>query len=135
MVNNWHGIGNTTADAEVRYTDGGTAVANFTVAINEKWKDKDGNPKEKAEFIKVVAFGRLAEVCGEYLKKGKQTYVSGSIQTRSWDKDGEKKYMTEIKANVVQFLSSKGEKTEQQHEDPDVAPEVGIDEDSDIPFN
>jgi single-strand DNA-binding protein len=97
-------IGNLTADPEVRYTPGGQAVANFTVATNESWKDKDGNKKEQAEFHRCVAWGRLAELCGEYLAKGRKVYVEGRLQTRSYDKDGVTRYVTEIKAQDVQFL-------------------------------
>jgi single-strand DNA-binding protein len=101
-------IGNLTADPEVRYTPGGQAVANFTVATNESWKDKDGNKKEQAEFHRCVAWGRLAELCGEYLAKGRKVYVEGRLQTRSYDKDGVTRYVTEIKAGDIQFLDGGG---------------------------
>jgi len=102
-------IGNLGGDPEMRYTQGGTAVANFSVATNEKWKDKDGNQQERVEWHRIVAFGRLAEVCGEHLTKGKQIYVEGRIQTRSWeDKDGQTRYATEIVASNMKMLGQKG---------------------------
>lgn len=97
-------VGNLGADPEIRYTPGGTAVANFRLATSET-RLKDGQKETKTEWHKIVAFGKLAEICGEYLSKGKQVYIEGKIQTRSWDdRDGNKKYMTEIIANVMQML-------------------------------
>src|SRR3989339_1491567 len=102
-------IGRLGRDPEIRYTPGGVAVANFSVATSEEWKDKESNEKkERTEWHRIVAFGKLGEICGEYLSKGKQIYVEGRIQTRSWeDKDGNKKYTTEIVASDVQFLDRK----------------------------
>lgn len=102
-------IGRLGRDPEIRYTPGGVAVANFSVATSEEWKDKESNEKkERTEWHRIVAFGKLGEICGEYLSKGKQIYVEGRIQTRSWeDKDGNKKYTTEIVASDVQFLDKK----------------------------
>ncbi len=101
-------IGNLGADPEIRYTPGGTAVANFRLATSETRVNKDGNKETKTEWHRVVTFGKLAEICGEYLAKGKQVYIEGKIQTRSWDdKDGNKKYMTEIVANTMQMLGGK----------------------------
>lgn len=98
-------IGNLGADVEMRYTPGGTAVANFRMATAESYKDKDGNKQTKTEWHRIVAFGKLAEICGEYLSKGSQVYIEGKIQTRSWDdKDGNKKYTTEIVASQMQML-------------------------------
>ncbi len=102
-------IGNLGSDPEVRYTQGGAAVANFNIATNEKWTDKQGQPQERTEWHKIVVWGRVAENCGKYLSKGRQVYIEGSIQTRDWeDKDGNKRYTTEINARNVQFLSSGG---------------------------
>ena len=82
-------VGRLGGDPEIRYTPSGAAVANFTVATSENWKDKDGQKQEKTEWHKIVAFAKLAEICGEYLHKGKQVYIEGRIQTRKWeDKDG-----------------------------------------------
>lgn len=102
-------IGRLGADPEVRYTPGGAAVANFRMATSENWT-KDGEKQERTEWHKIVAFGKLGEICGEYLVKGKQVYIEGRIQTRSWeDKDGNKRWMTEIVASSMQMLGSPGE--------------------------
>ena len=101
-------LGNLGADPEIRYTPGGTAVANFRLATSETRVNKDGQKETKTEWHRIVAFGKLAEICGEYLAKGKQVYIEGKIQTRNWDdKDGNKKYMTEIVANVMQMLGGR----------------------------
>jgi single-strand DNA-binding protein len=102
-------IGRLGSDPEVRYTPSGVAVANFSVATSEEWKDKDsGEKKERTEWHRIVAWRRLGEICGEYLSKGRQVYVEGRIQTRSWDdRDGNKKYTTEIVASDIQFLGSR----------------------------
>jgi single-strand DNA-binding protein len=104
-------IGNLGKDPEVRFTGPGNAVANFTVATNEKWTDKaSGQPQERTEWHRVVVWGKQAEHCGQYLKKGRPVYVEGRIQTREWtNKDGVKQYTTEIVANQVVFLGSKGD--------------------------
>jgi len=102
-------IGRLGSDPELRYTPDGTAVANFSIATSEEWKDKNsGEKKERTEWHRVVAWRKLGEICGEYLAKGKQIYVEGRIQTRSWeDKDGNKRYTTEIVASDIQFLGVK----------------------------
>lgn len=99
-------IGNLGKDPEVRFTPGGQAVANFNIATSESWNDKTSGQKvEKTEWHRIVVWGKLAELCGEYLKKGRQCYVEGRLQTREWtDKEGVKKYTTEVVANTVQFL-------------------------------
>jgi single-strand DNA-binding protein len=102
-------IGNLGRDPELRYTQGGAAVANFTVATNEKWRDKDGNNQERTEWHRVVVWGRTAENCAQYLHKGSSVYVEGRLQTREWeDKDGNKRNTTEINALNVQFLGGRG---------------------------
>ena len=102
-------IGRLGQDPDVRYTQSNTAVANLSVATSERYKDKSGEWKENTEWHRVVAWGRLAEICQEYLKKGSQVYIEGPIQTRSWeDKDGQTKYTTEIKALTMTMLDSKG---------------------------
>lgn len=99
-------IGNLGADPEVRYTKSGSAVSNLSVATNEKWTDKSGQRQERTEWHRVVVFGKTAENCSKYLKKGRQVYVEGRIQTNDWeDKDGNKRYTTEIVAQNVTFLS------------------------------
>ena len=102
-------IGRLGQDPEVRYTPSGVAVANFSIATSEEWKDKDsGEKREQTEWHRIVAWRRLGEICGEYLSKGRQVYIEGRLQTRSWDdRDGNKKYTTEIVASDVQFLGSR----------------------------
>lgn len=102
-------IGRLGKDPEIRYTTGGMAIANFSIATSEEWKDKESNEKkERTEWHRIVAFGKLGEICGEYLSKGKQVYIEGRIQTRSWDdKEGNRKYTTEIVASDMQFLDRK----------------------------
>lgn len=101
-------VGNLGKDPEMRYTPGGLAVCNFSLATTEKKKDKEGKLQEKTEWHKVVVFDKLAEICGQYLSKGKQIYIEGRIQTRAWDdKAGVKRYTTEIVANTMQMLGHK----------------------------
>lgn len=101
-------VGNLGGDPELKYTGSGTAVCNFTIATNESYKDSDGNMVDKTEWHRIVAWGRLAEICGEYLKKGRQVYIEGQLQTRSWeDKDGNTRYTTEVKAREMQMLGSR----------------------------
>ncbi|MBI2412907.1 MAG: single-stranded DNA-binding protein [Deltaproteobacteria bacterium] len=102
-------IGNLGADPEIRYTPSGMAVANFRIATSETRNTKDGQKETKTEWHRIVTFGKLAEICGEYLEKGKQVYIEGKIQTRNWeDKDGNKRFTTEIVANDMRMLGSKG---------------------------
>ncbi len=101
-------IGRLGKDPEIRYTQDGRAVANFTVATNEEWKDKNtGEKKERTEWHRIVAFGKLGEICGEYLAKGRLVYLEGRLQTRSYEQDGVTKYTTEIVASDMQMLESK----------------------------
>ncbi len=102
-------VGNLGKDPEMRYTPGGVAVANITIATSDSWKDKQsGEQQERTEWHRVVFFNRLAEVVGEYLKKGSQVYVEGRLQTRKWqDQGGQDRYTTEIVANEMQMLGSK----------------------------
>ncbi|MGI9250372.1 MAG: single-stranded DNA-binding protein [Pseudohongiellaceae bacterium] len=102
-------IGNLGSDPEVRYTQNGNAVANVTVATSESWKDKNtGEQRENTEWHRVVFFGRLAEIVEQYLNKGSKVFVEGRLQTRSWEQDGVKRYTTEIVANEMQMLDSRG---------------------------
>ncbi|MCF8045410.1 MAG: single-stranded DNA-binding protein [Desulfarculaceae bacterium] len=102
-------IGNLGRDPEIRYTQQGTAVVNLAVATSEQWTDKtSGERQEKTEWHRIVIFGRMAENCEKYLSKGRQVYVEGRLQTRSYEKEGQTHYMTEIVANTVQFLGGKG---------------------------
>jgi single-strand DNA-binding protein len=99
-------IGNLGKDPEIRTTPQGTALARFSVATTTTWKDNSGAKQERTEWHDVVAWERLAQICGEYLHKGKMVYVEGSLQTRSWeDQNGQKRYKTEIKASNVVMLS------------------------------
>jgi single-strand DNA-binding protein len=102
-------VGNLGADPETRYLPSGEAVANIRVATTDRWKDKaSGEMKEVTEWHRISFFGRLAEIAGEYLKKGSQVYVEGSIRTRKWqDKDGQDRYTTEIRGDVMQMLGSR----------------------------
>ncbi len=101
-------IGNLGRDPEVRYTQDGKAVASFSLATTDKWKDKaTGENREKTEWHRIVAFGRLGEICGEYLSKGKQVYIEGRLRTRSWEKDGITRYTTEVEANTMQMLGAR----------------------------
>jgi single-strand DNA-binding protein len=104
-------IGNLGKDPEVKYTPQGTAVAKITVATNERFKDKSGTWQDRTEWHNVVLWQRLAEIAGEYLKKGGKVYIEGRLQTRSWDdkQTNQKKYMTEIVANDLVLLSGRGE--------------------------
>jgi len=101
-------VGRLGNDPEVRYTQDGSAVASFSVATSDEWKDKEtGEKKERTEWHRIVAWRKLGEICGEYLSKGRQVYVEGKLQTRSWEKDGVTRYTTEIVASDVQFLGGR----------------------------
>lgn len=109
-------LGNVGQDPVVRYLANGDAVCNLSVATSEHWKDKaTGKKQERTEWHKIVVFGKLAEICGEYVKKGTMVYVEGSLRTRSWEKEGVKQYTTEIVAREVQIVS-RGEKSEDKPE-------------------
>ena len=118
-------IGHCAADPEVRYMPDGNAVANLSVATNSSWKDKQtGETKERTEYHRIVFFRRLAEIVGEYAKKGSKLYIEGSLRTRQYEKDGQKHYSTEIVADDMQLLSGRAENTNS------VATEGG----GDVPF-
>jgi single-strand DNA-binding protein len=154
-------IGNVGGEPELRYTNTGTAVANFSVATNESWTDKSGERQDQTEWHRIVAWGRLAEICNQYLHKGSKVYVEGRIQTRSWEgQDGQKKYTTEIVAREMQMLDSRegaaaasgGEPGYEPQEVPSAAggrpsgppsapssgapsaPQPAFDQDDDLPF-
>lgn len=103
-------VGRLGGDPELRHTPGGQAVARLSIATSEAWTDKQGQKQERTEWHRVVVWGKMAEVCGQHLAKGRQVYVEGRLQTRSWDdkNSGQKKYSTEIVANTVQFLGGAG---------------------------
>lgn len=125
-------IGNLGRDPEIRYTSSGTCVANFSIATSERWIDPDGNEQERTEWHRIVAWARLAEICGEYLKKGKQVYVEGMLQTREYeDRDGNTRYTTEIKARDMQMLGTRGDIESEYAGDDDDGASIT---DDDIPF-
>ena len=127
-------IGHLGANPEVKYLSNGTTVANFRMATTENWVNKSGEKTSNTEWHRIVAFGRLAEICGEYLNKGKQVYIEGKIRTRSWeDKDGNKRWTTEIVANQMQMLGTAPEMPAPEKE-TDIGPEAGPGPDDDIPF-
>lgn len=102
-------IGNLGKDPELRYTSGGVAVATFSIATNESWKDPDGNLQERTQWHNIVAWRKLAEICGEYLKKGGKVYVEGRLQHRNYDdKNGVKRYVTEVVLDEMVMLDSRG---------------------------
>lgn len=126
MLNKWYGIGNLGKDPEVTYTPAGMRVCKFSIATEQKWKDKTTNEYvTKTEWINVVAFGKLAEICGEYLHKGKQVFIEGRMQTSSWEKDGVTRYNTEIIASEMKMLGGH----RQEEKPPEPTPK-----DDDIPF-
>ncbi len=102
-------VGNLGRDPELRYIPSGQAVANFTLATNERWRDKEGNNQERTEWHRIVVWGKSAENCAQFLQKGRSVYVEGRLQTREWeDKDGNKRQTTETIAQTVQFLGGRG---------------------------
>ena len=134
-------IGNLGRDPEIRYTTSGQAVANFTLATTEKYTNKAGDKQEDTEWHRIVAWGRLAEICGEYLTKGRMVYIEGSIRTRSWeDKEGNTRWTTEIVARNMQMLGGQGGRSEASSAPDEKAPaDFDIEDDSfgsddDIPF-
>ncbi len=131
-------VGHLGQDPEVRYTPSGVAVANFSIATSEEWTDKNSGEKQKrTEWHRIVAWRRLGEICGEYLHKGRQVYIEGRLQTRAWeDRDGNKRYTTEIIANQMQMLGSpadRGGRAQSMDERFPVEEPITVPED-DIPF-
>ena len=140
-VNKWIGIGNLGKDPEMRYSASGEAICNFSIACTDSWKDKQtGEKKEQTEWVRISYFGKLAEICGQYLKKGSQVYVEGSMRTRKWtDKDGQEKYTTEIRGDEMKMLgsaSASGNQGQKQEQAPKQAANKPSFEDigDDIPF-
>jgi len=148
-------VGNLGNDPEVRYGNNGAAIANLSVATSDSWKDKNtGEQVEKTEWHRVVMFNRLGEIAGEYLRKGSKVYIEGKLQTRKWqDQSGQDRYTTEIVANEMQMLDSRGDNMgqggggyQQQQQQPQQgggqpqsapqqqAPQPAPDFDDDIPF-
>lgn len=126
MINKAIIVGNLGADPEIRYTQGGAPVATFNVATTERWKDQQGNQQESTEWHRIVAWRKLAEICGEYLHKGSKVYIEGKIQTRKWqDQSGNDRYTTEIVAREMKMLDRResggsygGSSKEQSYPEP-----------------
>lgn len=112
MLNKTQLIGYLGANPEIRYTPEREAIANIRVATTETWKNKDGSKGERTEWHTIVMFGKLAEIAGQYLKKGSLVYIEGKLQTRSWEKDGETRYATEVRADTMKMLPSGNGKKE-----------------------
>ena len=131
-------LGRLAKDPEVRYTPAGVAVANFTIATSDEWKDKDtGKKQERVEWHRIVAWRRLGEICGDYLKKGNQVYVEGKLQTKKWeDRDGNTRYTTEVIISNMQMLGSANYRPKPKDEDDpnhEAIDPITVPED-DIPF-
>lgn len=134
-------IGRLGADPDLTYTPNGTAKVNFSIATSVKWKDKDGNTQEKTEWHRCLAWAKSAEIMGEWLKKGQLVYVEGKLQTRQWEQDGVKKYMTEVVVDEFTMLGSKsgnGGSSSSQSEPADSESDSNTDphedDDDDLPF-
>lgn len=128
-------MGNITRDPELKYLPNGTAVTTFTIASNRVYKPKEGEKKEEVTFMRIVVWGKRAEVCGEHLRKGASVFIEGRIQNRSWEgEDGQKKYVVEIVANNVQFLGGKKDNADTRPADQRESQDQGEpQEDVDIP--
>ncbi len=127
-------VGNLGADPEVRYTAGGTAVCKFSLATSRRFTGKDGQKQEKTEWHRIVAWSKLAEICGQYLSKGKQVVIEGRIEYGSYEKDGVKHYTTDIVAENMTMLGSPGSGGRGQEPEPPFEPPPGGMPEDDIPF-
>jgi single-strand DNA-binding protein len=135
-------VGRLGKDPEVKYTQGGTPVARFSLATDEIWKDQGGEKQQRTEWHNIVAWSKLAEICGQYLRKGRLIYIEGRLQTRSWeDKDGNKRSTTEVRADNMVMLSAKFEETRPERGAATAAPTASAESspepeitDDDIPF-
>lgn len=137
MLNRCDFIGRLGKDPEIRYSQSGDAIASLSIACSESWKDKQGQKQEKTEWIGLVCFGKLAEIIGEYVHKGSLIYVSGKYQTRSWDdKDGNKRYTTEIVVKDMKMLDGKGKSQGGQQGQQEYEPPQGNgrDDSQEVPF-
>ena len=134
-LNQCNFIGNLGKDPEIRYMTNGDPIANFSIACSETWKDKQGEKQEKTEWVRISAFGKLAGIIGEYLKKGSQVYISGKMQTRKWqNKEGQDQYTTEIVANEMKMLGGKPDGKPADDKPKRAERADGIDLEEDIPF-
>ncbi len=133
-------VGRLGLDPEVKSLGSGQTVTRLSVATSENWVDKEGQKQERTEWHKIVVWGRLAEICGKHLSKGRQVYLEGRLQTRSWeDQQGQKRYTTEIVAQTVQFLGSPsdrdtGRSSQNEYGAQDFGPEPSFDSSEEIPF-
>ena len=128
-------MGRLGTDPDVKTISSGQTVTTLNIATSESWNDKNGQKQEKTEWHRVVVWGKLAEICGKYLAKGRQAYVEGRLQTRSWeDQQGQKKYTTEIVAQNVQFLGSTNERATETNSSHDFGAEPSFDSSEEIPF-
>lgn len=134
-------VGRLGQDPEMKVIGPGSTVTRLNVATSESWTDKNGQKQERTEWHRIVVWGKLAEVCGKHLAKGRQVYVEGRLQTRSWEDQGQKKYSTEVVANVVQFLGSANERSQSSSNNAfpadnfnDFGPEPTFDSGDEIPF-
>lgn len=131
-VNKFIGIGNLGREPELRFMPDGKAVCNFSIAISEKYKDKSGEQKEVTEWVNIALFGKLAEIAGEYLKKGSKVYIEGKMKTEKYSKDGIDRYTTKIIGEKMEMLSTKSEGMIKATDKPPVYDEFA--NDADIPF-
>lgn len=128
-------IGRLGKDPEMKYTQSGTAVCSFSLATDEQWKDNSGEKQSKTTWHQIVAWKKLAEICGQYLQKGKQVYIEGKIQVREWDdKEGAKHKTTEIVASNMVMLGSSGDGEKNKARTTSTAPTSDVPDDDDIPF-
>ena len=132
-------VGRLGADPEVKTVGNGSTVTRLSLATSENWTDKEGNRQERTEWHRIVVWGKLADICGKYLAKGREVYAEGRLQTRSWeDQQGQKRYTTEIVANTVQFLGGRAEQGAQSSQGADdfggFGPEPTFDASEEIPF-
>jgi single-strand DNA-binding protein len=140
-VNKWIGIGNLGQDPDSKIMPNGDAVCNISIACSDSYKDKTtGEKKEVTEWVRIVFFRKLAEIAGQYLKKGSQVYIEGALKTRKWDKDGQTHYMTEVVADEMKMLGGRADADDTRQPAPpaktqSAAPSVGFDDfDDDLPF-
>lgn len=128
-------IGTLGGDPEVRANQNNNTVCNFNVAVNEQWRDKQGEKQERTEWIRCVVWGKLAEICGQYLTKGSQVYLEGKMQTRQWEKDGVKQYTTEVVVAEMQMLGGKSDKQDKPAPKGNKGkPDMADPADEDLPF-
>lgn len=131
-VNKFIGIGNLGKDPEIRYMQDGKAVANISIGISEKYKDKQGQQKEVTEWVNIVFFGKLADIVGQYLKKGSQIYIEGKLKTEKYEKDGQTRYSTKVIGESMQMLGGKSESKPKEENKPETSDLMDMEEN--IPF-